>query len=373
VILSLANLNKVEYDASKGVITLGPGQPWGNVYEALKDTDVTALGGRIPFVGVGGFTVGGGMSYLQNHYGLASDSIVDAQVVLADGSIKWAKDDPELLFAVKGAGYTIGVITELVVKAYPKPKEVYAGFVVYPIDHLETIKQHVADFSKTNTDPNLSLLMAVIPFGGGPVVLINPIVFGSESFAKSALPWVWSPGSVMDTTASLTWEGLQDMQLAFVKHPAADTNYQQHSVMIEHMTADFIQTAISWQLSILSDPRWAGVQMLFEPFVPKCFSAHTSSESAWPHSNEHVAVVQVFIEQPNAKKGDEVENAKKLREGSDLMESVKGIGKVLPRYPNYYLQGTPAVEFYENNLPKLKAIKQKLDPKNRFNKGVSIV
>jgi len=199
----------------------------------LKDLPVTALGGRLPFVGVGGFTIGGGMSYLMNHHGLASDSIIDAQVILADGSIKWAKDDADLMWAIRGAGYTVGgityccfypqfllidyylVVTELIVKAYPKPTEIFAGFVVYPIDKLESIKQSVANFTKTNTDPNLSLLLAVVPFNGDPVVLVNPIVFGTESFAKSALPWVWGPGSVMDTTTPLSWEQLQDMQCKF--------------------------------------------------------------------------------------------------------------------------------------------------------------
>ena len=159
--------------------------------------------------------------------------------------------------------------------------------------------------------------------------------------------------------------------MAFVHHPAANSNYQQHSVIVEHLTADFIQAAVDWQLSLLTDPRWAGVQMLFEPFVPKCFSAHAKG-SAWPHSVENVTVIEVFIEQKDATTSDAEVNAAKLRAGSDIMEQVPGIGKVLPRYPNYYLQGTHASEFYGDNLPKLKAIKKKFDPSNRFNKSISI-
>lgn len=74
----------------------------------MANLPVTVLGGRVGFVGVGGFTLGGGMSYLQNQYGLASDSIVDAQVVTAEGCIKWASKDADLMFAIRGAGYTIG-------------------------------------------------------------------------------------------------------------------------------------------------------------------------------------------------------------------------------------------------------------------------
>jgi FAD/FMN-containing dehydrogenase len=74
----------------------------------MQNLPVTVLGGRVPSVGVGGFTSGGGISYLQNLHGLASDSVVDATVVLADGTIKSASSDPNLLYAVRGAGFTIG-------------------------------------------------------------------------------------------------------------------------------------------------------------------------------------------------------------------------------------------------------------------------
>ena len=67
---------------------LGPGQLWTEVYKRLADTDVTVLGGRVSYVGVGGFILGGGLSYLAGLHGLACDSLIDAQIVLADGSIK---------------------------------------------------------------------------------------------------------------------------------------------------------------------------------------------------------------------------------------------------------------------------------------------
>lgn len=74
----------------------------------MADLDVTVLGGRLPLIGVGGFTAGGGISYLLNHHGIATDSIVDAEVVLANGSTVWASSNADLLYAVRGAGFTIG-------------------------------------------------------------------------------------------------------------------------------------------------------------------------------------------------------------------------------------------------------------------------
>jgi FAD/FMN-containing dehydrogenase len=98
----------VEHDKAKGVVHLGPGQSWKDAYVKMADWDVTVVGGRVGFVGVGGFTLGGGLSNLSHEYGLASDNLVDAQVVLADGRIRWTSTEPDLLFALRGAGFSFG-------------------------------------------------------------------------------------------------------------------------------------------------------------------------------------------------------------------------------------------------------------------------
>ncbi len=66
------------------------------------------MGGRVGYVGVGGFLTGGGLCFLTNMYGLASNTVVDYQIVLADGRVLWASEDPELAQAMRGAGYSFG-------------------------------------------------------------------------------------------------------------------------------------------------------------------------------------------------------------------------------------------------------------------------
>ena len=60
---------------------------------------------RSPFVGVGGSILGGGYSWLSSEYGLTSDpaNLLDAEVVKVDGTVLWASEDPDLLFALRGA------------------------------------------------------------------------------------------------------------------------------------------------------------------------------------------------------------------------------------------------------------------------------
>ncbi|KAF9077187.1 hypothetical protein BDP27DRAFT_1413630 [Rhodocollybia butyracea] len=352
VIISLSLLNTVDYIPSQGVIHLGPGNVWGDVYDAMADLDVTALGGRLPLIGVGG--------------------IVDAEVVLADGSIVWASENPDLLYAVRGAGFTIGAVTEYVVKAYPKPTQIYSGFVLFTMENFEAIAANVANTTAHNTDPDVAILMGVVLSGGVQTILVFPIVLGTEAFAKEALSWIWAlPDPILDTTTNVSWETLQSLQLDFVSHPLPTDDYQQHSIVVRSMTTSILQAAVDWQTPLLSDPRWAGLQILIEPFIPNSFASHFTT-GPWPHSYPTMHVIQLFIQESNAATSDFTENFNQLVTGAGLVEAAAGSNNVLQRYPNYYLQGTPANQFYGSNLAKLEAVKGEFDPHNKFNKGIAI-
>lgn len=61
-------------------------------------------------VGVGGLTLGGGLSFLSGQYGLVCDNVVNYEVVLANASIvnANASNNPDLFFALKGGGNQFG-------------------------------------------------------------------------------------------------------------------------------------------------------------------------------------------------------------------------------------------------------------------------
>jgi hypothetical protein len=50
-----------------------PGGHWWDVYKALANTGWTVIGGRLGTIGVGGFLLQGGVSFLSGEHGLASD------------------------------------------------------------------------------------------------------------------------------------------------------------------------------------------------------------------------------------------------------------------------------------------------------------
>lgn len=66
-------------------------------------------------VGVGGYTLGGGLSFLSAEYGLACDNLANVEMVLANGDIvnANASSNPDLFFALKGGGNQFGECTIL--------------------------------------------------------------------------------------------------------------------------------------------------------------------------------------------------------------------------------------------------------------------
>ncbi|KAI0118572.1 FAD-binding domain-containing protein [Hypoxylon sp. NC0597] len=105
---------------------LGTGVQAFEAYEAARENGVTIVGGEGRTVGVmGGYILGGGHSPLSSLYGMAADQVLSMEVVTADGRFVTASETshPDLFWALRGGGgSTFGVVTSVVVKAYPKIK-----------------------------------------------------------------------------------------------------------------------------------------------------------------------------------------------------------------------------------------------------------
>ncbi|KAG4220785.1 hypothetical protein PC116_g30736 [Phytophthora cactorum] len=112
VLIDLVHFNSVEYDAEKKVVTVGSGLRWKEVYTALDQYNVTVAGGRVLDVGVGGLTLGGGLSYLTDLYGLVCDNVVNYEIVTSTGAIvnANAESNPDLFWALKGGLNNFGKI-----------------------------------------------------------------------------------------------------------------------------------------------------------------------------------------------------------------------------------------------------------------------
>jgi FAD/FMN-containing dehydrogenase len=107
-------------------VTVGAGAVWAQVYDAVTTrAGGYVQGGGCTTVGVAGLIQSGGFGSFSKAYGLASASLLQAEVVTADGAERIANacTHPELFWALKGGGGgSLGIVTRVTLRVHPLPE-----------------------------------------------------------------------------------------------------------------------------------------------------------------------------------------------------------------------------------------------------------
>ncbi|KAJ0420276.1 FAD-binding domain-containing protein [Aspergillus carlsbadensis] len=132
VTIDLSLMNRTTYHLTTQTVSIQPGARWGSVYETLQPHGVIVPGGRTPSVGVGGYLLGGGYSFFAPRVGLACDSVLSFEVVLASGEVVTAsqRSHPDLFRALRGGSSNFGIVT-LYTMATLRCGEIWAGYTLY--------------------------------------------------------------------------------------------------------------------------------------------------------------------------------------------------------------------------------------------------
>jgi FAD/FMN-containing dehydrogenase len=176
---------------SGGMATVGAGARLGDVYEALQEHDLTIPGGTCPPVGVAGLTLGGGLGILGRKYGVTSDHLVQAQIVLADGRILECDENhnEDLFWALRGAGAgNFGVVTSMAFRTVPAP-EATNFHAAWPYSHAAAVIEAWQGWAPLGPD-ELAASLKVTATGDleePPSVDVYGALLGTESDAADLL------------------------------------------------------------------------------------------------------------------------------------------------------------------------------------------
>jgi len=175
LVIDLSGIKFIRVDTSNNTVRVGGGNLWGEVDHATHPFGLAVPAGIISTTGVGGLTLGGGVGHLSRKYGLTIDNLLEADMVLADGSFVTvnANQHKDLFWAIRGGGGNFGIVTSFKFQAHPV-STVIGGPTLWPIEKTEEIMEWYHNFiHEAPEDLNGFIATMIIPGAPFPEHLHN--------------------------------------------------------------------------------------------------------------------------------------------------------------------------------------------------------
>jgi FAD/FMN-containing dehydrogenase len=223
ILLSTQRMRGVEIDVDAQTARVRAGTLWLEVTEAATPHGLYPLSGSSPDVGVVGYTLGGGLSWLGRKHGLACNHVTAIELVTPGGTLVRATADEhaDLFWALRGGGGSFGIVTAMEFRLFPYAS-VYGGMLLWPFErHAEVLR---AWHAWTRTAPedvttafrimHLPPLPDLPPFlSGRSVVVIDGAYAGSAEDGAEALAPLRALEPEIDTFAPATPEQLSHIHM----------------------------------------------------------------------------------------------------------------------------------------------------------------
>ncbi|KAE8843865.1 hypothetical protein HRS9122_04968 [Pyrenophora teres f. teres] len=212
--INLQSFQTLELDKSTGIVAVGTGVRLGNLADGIFSQGNAAVAqGTCPGVGSGGHFLHGGYGHASRNWGLAMDQIVEADVVLANGTlIKAAPNtNSEIWYAIRGAADSFGIVTKMYIQTHAAPSSITSfSFAFSGIQDSKTTWTntflHIQEVAK-----NASIIDNRISFGiyldyGGTYSLSGAFFGSVEEFNRKIKPELLRTlPTATETVKSMGW------------------------------------------------------------------------------------------------------------------------------------------------------------------------
>jgi FAD binding domain/Berberine and berberine like len=224
MLVRTGKMRGIQIDPQARTARAEAGVVWIDVVEAAARHGLAALAGSSPDVGVTGYTLGGGLSFLGRKYGLAADNVVAAEMVTADGRLIRADADhePDLFWALRGGGGSFGVVTALEFRLFPHT-QAYAGALWYPIGRASEVLHAWAELTRGPVPDELTTIGRLLNFPpipqipeqirGQSFVIVEAYHLGDPAQADALLGPLRALGPVNDTITTVPVPALSHLHM----------------------------------------------------------------------------------------------------------------------------------------------------------------
>jgi FAD/FMN-containing dehydrogenase len=368
LVIDLSGIAEVQADLSRRRVSAGGGCTWGMVDAETQVAGMAVPGGVFSRTGIAGLTLSGGYGWIRNRYGLSCASLRAADVLTADGALHHADadNDADLIWALRGGGGNMGVVTRFEYDLHPVGPDVYFLFVAHDGRGGRTAAglRQFRDFCAEAPDTvSMLAFVGVVPeteegfvegSAGVPFVGFAGMFLGDPEEGERLLaPLRASGDSVMDASAVMAYA--QAQKIFDDEYPDGDRYYWK-SVTVPVLTdaaIDAIAEAGAHPASELSTVDvWHLAGAATRPFdgalIPTRASFLVNPEANWSASADDAANIS-WVRELVARLAPESDGSRYLNFAGFHEESGSSVRTV-----------------FAENYERLARLKSQYDPQNVF-------
>ncbi|KAL1980340.1 hypothetical protein VTN96DRAFT_4243 [Rasamsonia emersonii] len=363
LLINLRNLNQITFHAPDQA-TVQAGASISEVVDAAWANNARIYTGTCNCVGFLGAALGGGLGRTMGLYGLGVDQFISVNLVDASGQqITVTPQQADLWWALRGAGPNFGIVTSATVKAYPiaqAQNTAWTGPLFYNSSQIEAV---VGAINNLTLAPEMQVDFYYTTSGAPdytPAVIALPFYLGNETAGKAAFASLYAAGPEMDGTSTLpynTWNAAGDSFCVKGGRKAA------YGASTNNMDPTTWRAIWDEYTTFLQTPNTGNTSVLVECYsVEKAESIGATAPASYPFRNVKCHAIAIpWYADPSLDAAANVFGAK-VR---DLIRSSDGLA-ANSSYINFAHGDDPLQNVYGDSLEKLRALKAKYDPLNRF-------
>jgi FAD/FMN-containing dehydrogenase len=352
-------------DPARRRVRVEAGVTWGEFNRATQLHGLASTGGAVSSTGVAGLTLGGGFGFLMGRFGYTIDSLTAVELVTAAGKLVLASDEdnPDLFWALRGAGGNFGIATGFEFALHPVGPTVQGGLIAHPFAAAQPMLRFYCDLTATPEDDlTVAASLTHAPDGSGSkLAAILACHCGAAKAAEAALGPIKRFGSpVIDRLGPLSYTALN--QMLDPSFPRLALNYWK-SCFVDRLSDEVI--------AILQDqfarcPSPMSKLIVEHPHGAALRPAATAT--AFPLRSPGYSILIIGQWRDPA---DSERNVAWARKTYDLLRPHAGAGA----YSNYLGDDEALLrvkQAFGANFPRLQQIKDRYDPANLFRRNQNI-